>query len=884
MQTIIWFKDCSYKNKSAVGGKCCSLGELYHLSKRIMFSVADGFAVTTHAYDQYIQYNRLAQRIQTELAAASTSSKNNNLKELDVHSLKIREMILEGSFPEDQEIAIIESYRKLCGIYARNDFDLEVAVRSSAVAEDMPNASFAGQQDTYLNVKGAGALLSSVKRCFASLFNARAISYRTSHSHMLRDEDIKIAVAVQKMVRSDVGSAGVAFSIDPETGYDKAIIINSAFGLGELVVSGGVKPDEFILDKRVLKNIEYDPIVMKKKGDKCTKIVYSSVSGSAAGHGHCGDCVDDGDCDCDCDCDCCDGGYYGCDCCDCGSDCGCNCECNCHANNISTTPEHEFGFTKEVPTTDFERKNYSLTNDQAIVLGRYVLRLEMAYSKLAPSASISGIDVEWAVDGIDNHIYIIQARPETVHSNHAAASSAGSGSMYNVSKYILDGKCITPLITGVSVGEKISSGMVRIIHNIKDVIHEDEGSSNAFCPGDILVTDMTTPDWEPIMKKSAGIITNRGGRTCHAAIVARELGLNAIVGTSCATRILTGGMDVTMNCADGEQGAVYAGRVPFHIDTAEFSYDAVSSPSVKLMLNLGNPENSFNASVLPNSGVGLTRMEFIISNYIKIHPLALYHYPNLECNDTRNKIAEMIGDRDSGKWFFIKRLARGLAKIASAFYPNDVIVRFSDFKSNEYKSLIGGEAYEPVEENPMIGWRGASRYYSPDYEKGFELECEAIKYARNDMGMTNIVVMIPFCRTPEECTRVQQVMQTYGLKRGENGLRVFLMCEIPSNVIEANEFSPMVDGVSIGGNDLLQLTLGIDRDSDRVTYLSNSDNLSYRRMIEMAIKTYRSNGVKVGFCGQQPSDSIEFCKFLIGCGIDSISVTPDAVLKTIKNL
>lgn len=825
--SIIWFKDCSYKNKRLVGGKCCSLGELYHLSKRIMFSVADGFAVTTAAYDDFIRHNQLEARIKSALQEASDSAKNNQLKDLELQSLKIREMILNGTFPESQQTDIVDGYAKLCSIYSRHPGGLEVAVRSSAVAEDMPNASFAGQQDTYLNVRGEEAVLASVKRCFASLFNARAISYRSTHADMLKDDDIKIAVAVQKMVRSDVGSAGVAFSIDPETGYNKAIIINSAFGLGELVVSGGVRPDEFILDKRVLKNIEYDPIVMKKKGDKLSKIVYRNNQGT-----------------------------------------------------------HENEFTVEIPTTEFERNNYSLTNDQAIVLGRYVLRLETAYSKLdlkSESDLKSGIDVEWAVDGIDNHIYIIQARPETVHSST-------NTNAYKISKYILDASSgAEKLITGVSVGEKISSGTVRVIKNIKDVIDNVDG----FCDGDILVTDMTTPDWEPIMKKSSGIITNRGGRTCHAAIVARELGLNAIVGTGCATSVLTTGMDVTMNCAEGEQGLVYAGRIPFHVDTADLdlnsSKDAgadadAGAGGVKLMLNIGNPENSFNASVLPNSGVGLTRMEFIISNYIKIHPLALYNYPNLECAETRSKICEMIGDRDSGKWFFIKRLARGLAKIASAFYPHDVIVRFSDFKSNEYKSLIGGEVYEPVEENPMIGWRGASRYYSPDYEKGFELECEAIKYARNEMGMTNIVVMIPFCRTPEECDKVTQVMKSYGLRRGENGLRVFLMCEIPSNVIEANEFSPMVDGVSIGGNDLLQLTLGVDRDSDRVTYLSNSDNLSYRRMIEMAIKTYKANGVKVGFCGQQPSDSIEFCKFLIEAGIDSISVTPDAVLKTMKNL
>lgn len=788
MSNIIWFKDCSYKNKNLVGGKCSSLGELYILSKKLYFSIADGFAITTTMYDEFIKYNNLEELIKNKLNEIDTS----NIKMLEYESKKLKNLIINGKYMEHHEKEIIENYKNLCELYRIDN--LAVAVRSSAIAEDLPNASFAGQQDTLLNVYGEEELLLSVKKCFASLFNSRAISYRKTHAIEL--ENVKISVAIQKMVRSDLGSAGVAFSIDPETGFDKAIIINSSYGLGELVVSGGVTPDEFILDKRLLRDIDSDSIIMKKKGNKNTKIIYEK-----------------------------DGGII------------------------------------EVKSSEIERVNYSLTNSQIVTLARYVLRLEESYSKLFNKKL--GVDVEWALDGQDQNIYIIQTRPETVHSNN---------NVYEIKKYILKQKSKI-LVSGVSVGEKISTGKVK---SLKDISEFEQ-----FEKGNILVTDMTTPDWEPIMKIASGIITNKGGRTCHAAIVARELGLNALVGTGNATSVLNNDMSITISCSEGEQGNVYDGILDYEIETATISSD-LELP-VNLMLNVGNPENSFNASLIPNCGVGLARLEFIISNYIKIHPLALCDYPKIR-EDVREKIYEIIGSHDNGKWYFIKRLARGMAKIASAFYPNPVIVRLSDFKSNEYRNLIGGELYEPNEENPMIGWRGASRYYSSEYEKGFELECEAIKYVRNEMKMTNIIVMIPFCRTTHECKLVLEKMESYGIKRGENGLQVYLMCEIPSNVIEADNFAPYIDGVSIGGNDLLQLTLGVDRDSDKITYLSNDKNESYRRMISMAIKTYKSFGKKVGFCGQQPSDSLEFCNFLINEKIDSISVTPDSALKTIKNL
>jgi pyruvate,water dikinase len=789
--SVLWFRDCSYKNKHLVGGKCSSLGELYNLSHKINFHIADGFALTTVLYDNFLEQNGISGRIEQKLADIDIS----DIELLEKESEDLRNMILDGTFTDEQKKIIEKSYTELCSIY--HNQNLEVAIRSSAIAEDLANASFAGQQDTYLNIIGSDNIYDAVRRCFASLFNSRAVSYRKRYN--ISFSDVKISVAVQKMVRSDIGSAGVAFSIDPESGYEKAIVINSSFGLGELVVSGGVKPDEFIMDKRVLKHIDADPIIMKKKGDKQTKIVYSDLGG-----------------------------------------------------------------TNEIETTLFEKVNFSLTNNQAITLARYVLLLEEEYSRMFDKKI--GVDVEWAIDGIDQMIYIIQTRPETIHS------CDNSDKTMTLSRFILDEKG-EELITGVAVGERISSGKIKILKSMKEF--------KDFNEGDILVTDMTTPDWEPLMKISSGIITNKGGRTCHAAIVARELGLNAVVGTGTGTEILKNIAEATIFCADGEEGKIYKGLLKFHTESMEIKAD-MKMP-IKLMLNIGNPESSFSSSLIPNQGVGLARLEFIINNYIKIHPLALCNYPNVR-EDVREQIYNVIGNHDNGKWYFIKRLARGISKIASAFYPNNVIVRLSDFKSNEYKNLIGGELYEPNEENPMIGWRGASRYYSPQYEDAFELECEAIKYAREQMKMTNVIVMIPFCRTPTECGLVLGKMKQYGLVRGENSLQIYLMCEIPSNVIEADEFSPMIDGVSIGGNDLLQLTLGVDRDSHMITYLSDDQNLSYRRMIKMAIDTYKKNGVKVGFCGQQPSDSIEFCNFLINTGIDSISVTPDSALKTIMNL
>jgi pyruvate, water dikinase len=787
MNNIIWFSNCNYNNKHLVGGKNASLGELYTLSQKINFNISNGFAITTNLYNDFLKNNNIKDNIEKIILDVELS----DIEDINKKSNTIKEIISNSSFNDEQINIINKNYNILSELYKEEN--IQVAVRSSAIAEDLPNASFAGQQDTYLNISGIDNLLDCIKDCFASLFNSRAISYRITNNITI--DQVMISVGIQKMIRSDIGSAGVAFSIDPETGYNKAIVINSAFGLGELVVSGGIKPDEIILDKRILEIIDADPIIMKKIGDKKSKIIYDKDNG-----------------------------------------------------------------IQEIETNLIEKINFSLSNTQSIELGRVILLLEKHYKKLFNSEI--GIDVEWALDGSNNLLYIIQTRPETIHSNKENNI---------LIQYKLKEKGDI-LLEGIPVGEKISSGSIKKLNNISEYKY--------FNKGDILVTDMTTPDWEPIMKISNGIVTNKGGRTCHAAIVARELQINAIVGTGNATNILNDDQEVTLSCVNGA-GIIYKNKLEYTKE--EHIIDTTKELSIKLMLNVGSPDSSFSASLLPNKGVGLARMEFIITNYIKIHPNALCDYPNIR-DDIKDKIYNIIGNHDNGKWYFIKRLARGISQIASAFYPKNVIVRLSDFKSNEYRNLIGGELYEPNEENPMIGWRGASRYYSKEYQRGFELECEAIKYARNIMMMDNIIVMIPFCRTPEECIKVINTMKQYGLERDKDGLKLYLMCEIPSNVIEADIFSQYVDGVSIGGNDLLQLTLGIDRDSEMITSLSNDKNISFRRLISKAIKDYKEKGVKVGFCGQQPSDSIEFCNFLINEGIDSISVTPDSLLNIISQL
>ena len=769
MSQILWFQDCTFKNSNLVGGKSSSLGELHRIPK---INSANGFAITTVFYDDLLTNNLIAQFIET--LYTETVIRPLTLSELNELSDILKSKIMECTFSQEQE-------RLLAEFFIQMPNPTELAVRSSAIAEDLPNASFAGQQDTYLNIRSFTQLKDAVLKCFASLFNASAISYRISNN--IAYSQVKMAISVQQMIRSDLSSAGVAFSLDTESGYSKAIVINSSFGLGEAVVGGLVTPDEFIVDKRVAQIENSDPILSKKLGKKNTKVIFTQKGGVE----HC---------------------------------------C----------------------TAEKERCEFSLTEHQIKELGSTVLYLEKYYQEL--HGTKLGIDMEWAYDGNDNKLYVLQVRAETVHS------SQGTLALEKYSFEPTEKKEL--LLTGVAVGNKITHGKLVFLESIKEIEKVD------FQKGDILLTDMTTPDWEPIMKIAGGIITNKGGRTCHAAIVAREHQINAIIGTTNGTEVLRDESHVTLSSAEGETGNIYKGILKYHIQKFNVDVDKNSTEMKKLMFNVGSPENAFGSSLLPNNGIGLARMEFIINNHIKIHPLAL------------------LKKGEEGEKHFVSILSQGIAKIASAFYPKEVIVRLSDFKTNEYKHLEGGEEFEPEEENPMIGWRGASRYYSKNYEQAFRMECKALKYARETMHMDNIVIMIPFCRTPEECHKVTSILESEGLKRGEKNLKIYLMCEIPSNVIEADRFAPYIDGVSIGGNDLMQLTLGVDRDSEYVAYLNDDKNVSFRRMIQMTIESYHKYGKKVGFCGQQPSNSKEFYDFLIKEGIDTISVTPDTILSLIS--
>ena len=765
MPRILWFQDCIVENNHLVGGKSSSLGVLHRIP---IINSANGFAITTEFYDELLSYNSLTSFIETIYNECINN--NPSLSQLNKLSTIIKSKIIESRYTVDQEEILKKYFEKMAT-------PIELAVRSSAIAEDLPNASFAGQQDTYLNIRTFNQLKEAILKCFASLFNTNAISYRISNN--IEYSQVKMAISVQQMIRSDLATSGVAFSLDTECGYSKAVVINSSVGLGESVVGGLVTPDEFIVDKRVCSIKNSDPIITKKMGQKSTKVIFTK-----------------------------EGGVQECD------------------------------------TSKEERNMFSLTDLQIKEIGNTVLYLEKYYQELYGTKL--GIDMEWAYDGNDNKLYVLQVRAETVHS------SQGKLALEKYSFVTTEKKEL--LLTGVAVGNKITHGKLVFIESIKNLEKVD------FQKGDILLTDMTTPDWEPIMKIAGGIITNKGGRTCHAAIVAREHQINAIIGTVNGTEILREEGIVTLSSAEGETGNIYKGILKYHIQSFNVDVDENSTEMKKLMFNVGSPENAFGSSLLPNNGIGLARMEFIINNHIKVHPLAL------------------LKKGEEGENHFISILSQGIAKIASAFYPKEVIVRLSDFKTNEYKYLEGGEEYEPEEENPMIGWRGASRYYSKNYEKAFRMECKALKYARETMHMDNIVVMIPFCRTPEECDKVISIMESEGLKRGEEKLKIYLMCEIPSNVIEADRFAPYIDGVSIGGNDLMQLTLGVDRDSEYVAYLNDDKNVSFRRMIQMTIESYHKYGKKVGFCGQQPSNSREFYNFLINSGIDTISVTPDTIL------
>jgi len=783
---ILWFDEIGIEDVALVGGKNASLGEMYRELTPQGVQIPNGFAITAAAYHDFVENSGVAARLRDILDSLDTR----DIADLQRRGLAARQAILDADLPQSLQTAILGAYEKLS---AGQNAPVDVAVRSSATAEDLPDASFAGQQETYLNVQGSAALLEACKRCFASLYTDRAISYRVDKG--FDAQRIGLSIGVQLMVRSDLASAGVMFSIDTETGFADAILINGAWGLGENVVAGAVNPDEFYVFKTTLRQ-GFRPILRKQLGTKEQKLIYDIGGGKMT-------------------------------------------------RNVA------------VPTED--RQRFCIDDDDILTLARWACLIEEHYSR--KRGSHSPMDMEWAKDGRSGELFIVQARPETVQSRKTAGV---------IESYHLKAVSGTPLITGRSVGERIAAGPVRVIKSIKDL--------HRFQEGEVLVADKTDPDWEPSMKKAAAIVTNRGGRTCHAAIVSRELGLPAVVGTERATELLRDGQPVTVSCAEGDTGNVYDGLLPFEVERQSLS--DLQRPRTKIMMNVGNPEEAFRLSYLPNDGVGLAREEFIISNSIKIHPKALLDYERLTDPDVKDAIDRLTVGYADKPLFFVERLAQGVAMIAAAFYPNDVIIRMSDFKTNEYANLVGGQPYEPSEENPMIGFRGASRYYNERYRDGFALECRAMRKVRDEMGLTNLKIMIPFCRTVEEARQVMAEMEKHGLKRGDNGLEVYVMCELPSNVLLAREFAEVFDGFSIGSNDLTQLTLGVDRDSEIVAPIFDERNPAVMRLIASVIRDAKAAGRKIGICGQAPSDYPEFAEFLVQCGIDSISLNPDAVLRT----
>lgn len=793
---VMWLNEVGMENIELVGGKNASLGEMIKGLSSIGVKIPMGFVVTSKAYHYFIDYNNLRDKIREALAGLDP----NNIEDLSRRGLTVRELIKGGRFPEDLKNEILKAYEELSKMYGQ--FRVDVAVRSSATAEDLPNASFAGQQDTYLNIKGDETLLSAIRSCFASLFTDRAISYREAFKfdHFA----IGLAVGVQKMVRSDLAASGVSFSIDSDSGFKDVVLINASYGLGEMVVQGAVTPDEFLVFKPTLKE-GYEAIIEKKLGRKTHKMVYG------------------------------------------------------------TDPDER---TKIIAVSKKEEQaKFCLEDHEVLKLARWVMSIEEYYT--SKYGKWTPMDVEWAKDGELNELFIVQARPETIHSrkDHSKIIT------YKITEPYEE-RIEKRIVEGIAVGDKVAFGKVRILHDLED--------AKEFQAGEVLVTDMTDPDWEPIMKKAAAIVTNKGGRTCHAAIVARELGVPAVVGAGNATEVLENGIEVTVSCAEGERGYVYEGKIEFEVE--EFDLKDLPKTKTPIIMNVASPEGAFDLSFLPNAGVGLAREEFIINNYISIHPLALIKFDEIKQKDP--ELAEIIEDKTFGyenkEEYYIKKLSYGIAKIAAAFYPKPVIVRFSDFKSNEYANLIGGKYFEPEEENPMIGFRGASRYYSEFFKPAFGLECKAILRVRNKMGLKNVIVMIPFCRTPEEAKKVLEVMEEYGLKKGENGLQVYVMCELPSNVILADQFAEYFDGFSIGSNDLTQLTLGLDRDSSLVAHLYDERNEAVKRMISQVIKTVKEKGKKIGICGQGPSDFPDFAQFLVEQGIDTISINPDSIIKTTK--
>ncbi len=775
---VVWFEELRRADVPRVGGKNASLGEMVANLSRQDVKVPPGFAVTADAYRQFIEANGLQKTVSSVLGEFAGGKLS-----LAEAGESIRRAILRGDWPEETAQAIRAAYDELNRRTGQHDMD--VAVRSSATAEDLPDASFAGQQETYLNVRGERALLDACRRCYASLFTDRAISYRQAKGF----DHLKVAlsVGVQRMVRSDLSGAGVMFSIDTETGFDKVVLINAAWGLGENVVQGAVDPDEYEVFKPLLSAPSLSPIIGKKRGEKALKMLYTNDSGQP---------------------------------------------------------------TRNVPTSKAERAAFVLSDEEILALSRWACVIERHYGQ--------PMDIEWAKDGQTNEMFVVQARPETVQSRREASS---------VKTYRIK-KAGRRLLSGVSIGEAVATGKVCVIENPSEM--------GRFVDGAILVTRTTDPDWVPIMRRASAIVTDHGGRTSHAAIVSRELGLPAIVGATKATHLLHNEQEVTVCCAEGREGFVYEGIADYEVEDIDF--DSIPTTRTKVMLNLANPAAAFRWWRLPADGVGLARMEFVVSNHIKIHPMALVRYGSLKDDTAKRTIDELTAGYEDRTEYFVDRLARGLGRLAAVQYPHPVVVRMSDFKTNEYANLIGGREFEPTENNPMLGFRGASRYYSPRYREGFALECRAIRRLRNEMGFRNVVVMIPFCRSTREADRVLEVMAENGIRRGEAGLEVYVMCEIPSNVILAKAFAQRFDGFSIGSNDLTQLTLGVDRDSAELAELFDEQDDAVRWMIQSIITQAHKVGADVGLCGQAPSDQPEFAGFLVECGIDSMSVSPDSFI------
>ncbi|KGF73672.1 phosphoenolpyruvate synthase [Neosynechococcus sphagnicola sy1] len=807
---VLWFDQVGLADIPLVGGKNASLGEMIQQLLPQGVNVPNGFATTAFAYRYFIAQAGLEPQLRQIFAHLDVEDMQN----LRQRGQQARSLILHTPFPKELDQAIATAYAKLCELYGgclpEGDtfasthpqivqecrYNTDVAVRSSATAEDLPDASFAGQQETYLNVHGVKQVLEACHNCFASIFTDRAISYRTikGFDHL----DVCLSVGVQKMVRSDLAASGVMFSIDTETGFKNAALITAAYGLGENVVQGAVNPDEFFVFKPTLKQ-GFRPILGKRLGSKAIKMVY-----------------------------------------DIG---GCK-------------------LTKNVPVPDSERHQFAITDDEILTLAGWACVIEDHYS--AVRGTYTPMDIEWAKDGETGQLFIVQARPETVQSQKAA-------NVLRSYRFVPGHEpSQPPLVSGRAVGERMGQGAAQIILDVHQIAD--------FRPGEVLVTNKTDPDWEPIMKRASAIVTNQGGRTCHAAIIARELGIPAIVGCGDATSLIQSGQDVTISCAEGEAGQVYAGLWPFEVIETQLSQ--LPRTRTQILINVGNPDEALGLAAIPCDGVGLARLEFIIANQIQAHPLALLKFDQLTDPAVKQEIAKLTALYPHKPDFFVEKLAHGVGMIAAAFYPHPVIVRMSDFKSNEYANLLGGRQFEPHEENPMIGWRGASRYYDPAYREAFALECQALKRVREDMGLTNVIPMIPFCRTPAEGRRVVAEMAMNGLQQGDRGLQVYMMCEIPSNVMLAAEFSQVFDGFSIGSNDLTQLTLGLDRDSALVAHIFDERNEAVLAMVKQVIAAAKAQGRKIGICGQAPSDYPEFARFLVQQGIDSISLNPDSLIKT----